>query len=143
MTLTPAEDALYRALNTVLEPMVRAGIGSPCAFSPAGLIVLEVRGRKTGLPRRVPLFAMTAGEHVVAATVRVGTSQWLRNVRRSPHVRYWLGGRVHDAHAWVVTPEGEAPAPEAGDTRQLADALMPAATALRAAFVVLAADGAA
>ncbi len=125
-------------LNAVVEPAVRAGLGSPCLIAPAGLIVLEVKGRKTGLTRRVPLFAMLAGSHVVAGTVRVERSQWLRNVRRSPKVRYWLGGRVHEAHAHVVMPDGDAL--ETGDAgvRRLLEALRVPAAALGAAFVVLA-----
>ena len=138
MTLTAAEEALYWGLNTVLEPVVRAGIASPCVISPAGLIVLEVRGRKTGQPHRVPLFALLAGDHVVAGTLRVERSQWLRNVRRSPDVCYWPGGRVHDARACVIMPDSSMAPVDAGSARQLAEVLMPAATALSAAFVVLA-----
>jgi hypothetical protein len=137
MALTAAEAALYRALNRVVEPAVRAGIGSPCVFAPAGLIVLETRGQSSGLARAVPLFAMLVDGHAVASTLRVRTSQWLRNAQQCPEVRYWLGGRVHEARAHVVMPGDDAPAMGDDGVNWLLEALRAPAAALGAAFVVL------
>jgi hypothetical protein len=47
------EKTIFRALNAVVEPAVRKGIGSP-RFSPAGLIVLETTGFKSGQPLQPP-----------------------------------------------------------------------------------------
>jgi hypothetical protein len=137
MTLTSADAALYRALNSFVEPVVRAGLGSPCVISPAGLIVLETRGRESGLPRRVTLVGMLIGGYVVAGTFRVGRSQWLRNVRHTPDVRYWLGGQEHEARAYVVMPGDDVPDVELESARLVAQALRIPAATLGAAFVVL------
>ena len=137
MTLTSADAALYRALNSFVEPVVRAGLGSPCVISPAGLIVLETRGRESGLPRRVTLVGMLIGGYVVAGTFRVGRSQWLRNVRHTPDVRYWLGGQEREARAYVVMPGDDAPDVELESARLVAQALRIPAATLGAAFVVL------
>jgi hypothetical protein len=137
MTLTSADAALYRALNSFVEPVVRAGLGSPCVISPAGLIVLETRGRESGLPRRVTLVGMLIGGYVVAGTFRVGRSQWLRNVRHTPDVRYWLGGQEREARAYVVMPGDDVPDVELESARLVAQALRIPAATLGAAFVVL------
>jgi len=138
MTLTSADAALYRALNSFVEPVVRAGLGSPCVISPAGLIVLETRGRESGLPRRVTLVGMLIGGYVVAGTFRVGRSQWLRNVRHTPDVRYWLGGQEREARAYVVMPGDDALDAGGDGVDWLLEALRAPAVALGAAFVVLA-----
>ena len=138
MTTTAAEAAFYRALNSVVEPVVRAGIGSPCGVSPAGLIVLQTRGLRSGLPRSVPLFAMLIGGYTVAATMRVQRSRWLQNVRHCPDVRYWLGGQVRDARAFVVMPGEDPPDVDEPRARQLAEALRIPAAMAGAAFVILA-----
>ena len=41
------EQRFFRGLNSVVEPLVRAGVGSP-ARSPASLIVLETIGFRSG-----------------------------------------------------------------------------------------------
>lgn len=137
MTLISADAALYRALNSFVEPVVRAGLGSPCVISPAGLIVLETRGRESGLPRRVTLVGMLIGGCVVAGTFRVGRSQWLRNVRHTPDVRYWLGGQEREARAYVVMPGDDARDVELESARLVAQALRIPAATLGVAFVVL------
>ncbi|MCB1848305.1 MAG: hypothetical protein KDI04_13230, partial [Halieaceae bacterium] len=54
------EREFFRMLNRVVEPAVRKGVGSP-RFLPAGLIVLETVGFKTGAKRRTPLVATRLG----------------------------------------------------------------------------------
>jgi deazaflavin-dependent oxidoreductase (nitroreductase family) len=107
--LARIEDEFYRSLNTVVEPLVRAGVGST-PFWPMGAIVLETRGRTTGRKLRVPLLAARAGEFLVVSTLR-GRSQWIKNLAAGSEVRYWLGGRPHAATAFVLTP-GEAATPD-------------------------------
>jgi deazaflavin-dependent oxidoreductase (nitroreductase family) len=95
------EVAFFRKLNRVVEPMVRAGFGSP-RIAPTGFIVLETLGRKTGRRRRSPLAATRIGCHVLVGTMRGDRSQWVRNLAAEPRTRFWLGGRVRDARAFVM-----------------------------------------
>ena len=88
-------------LNRVVEPLVRAGVGSP-RLAPGGLIVLEARGRKSGRRLRSPLAATRIGAHVVIGTFRGDRSQWVKNLIAEPRVRYWIGGRERDARAFVM-----------------------------------------
>jgi deazaflavin-dependent oxidoreductase (nitroreductase family) len=95
------EVEFFRALDRVVEPMVRAGVGSP-RLAPGGLIVLETRGRKSGHLRRSPLAATRIGSHVLVGTFRGGRSQWIRNLAAQPRARFWLGGKAREARAFVM-----------------------------------------
>jgi deazaflavin-dependent oxidoreductase (nitroreductase family) len=95
------EIELFRTLNRIVEPMVRAGIGSP-RIVPTGLIVLETRGRKTGRLLRNPLAATRIGKHVIVGTFRGNRSQWVKNLAAQPRTRYWLAGRPREIRAYVM-----------------------------------------
>ncbi len=95
------EIEFFRTLNRVVEPMVRAGIGSP-RIAPSGFIVLETRGRKTGRLRRIPLAATRMGCHVIVATFRGNRSEWVRNLAAQPRTRFWLGGKRREARAFIM-----------------------------------------
>ena len=58
--LTTLETEFFRTLNLLVEPAVRAGCGSP-GIAPTGLIVLETKGRHTGIPYRTPVLPRGAG----------------------------------------------------------------------------------
>jgi hypothetical protein len=95
------EVQFFRGLNRVVEPMVRAGFGSP-RIAPAGFIVLETRGRKSGRLHRSPLAATRIGSHVLVGTFRGDRSQWALNLASEPRTRFWLGGRERKARAFVM-----------------------------------------
>ena len=95
------EVEFFRKLNRVVEPMVRAGVGSP-RIAPSGFIVLETRGRKTGRLHRSPLAATRIGQHVLVGTFRGSRSQWVLNLAAQPRTRFWLGGMPRDARAFVM-----------------------------------------
>ena len=95
------EREFFRTLNRVVEPMVRAGLGSP-RIVPSGLIVLESTGRISGRRIRTPLAATRIGDYVLVATVRGDRSQWVLNLVADPKVRYWLRGKPRDARAFVI-----------------------------------------
>jgi len=99
---------LFRTLNQFVEPLVRAGVGSPGPW-PTGVIVLETRGRKSGRTLSVPLLATLIGDLVLVGTLR-RPSQWVSNIAHTPHVRYWMNGRAREATALVVAPGVERPA---------------------------------
>ncbi len=97
------EREFFRKLNAVVEPAVRKGVGSP-RIAPAGLIVLESVGFKTGQLRRTPLLAMRLGNYVFVSTVRGERSFWVKNLQKHPRTHFFRGGRRHEARAFVVAP---------------------------------------
>jgi deazaflavin-dependent oxidoreductase (nitroreductase family) len=105
--LEAIETAFFRELNQFVEPLVRAGLGAP-GLVPAGAIVIETLGRKTGLRSSVPLMAAVVGDLVVVSTVR-RRSNWLKNLAAHPEVRYWLGGREQQATAFTIGIDVETP----------------------------------
>ena len=135
---TQAEADLYRAVNAVVEPLVRAGFASP-GLLPTGLIVLETTGARSGQPRRVPLVATIFDGCVFLATVRGARSLWITNVVAQPRVRYWLAGREHRGRAHVFAPDVPRPATERLPifARAAAEGLLPPATLLGWSFAVI------
>ena len=97
------ERDFFRSLNRVVEPAVRLGVGSP-RWLPAGLIVLESTGFKSGLKRRTPLWSLRLGRYTMVSTVRGDRSFWVKNLSKRPAVRFWRGGREIPARAFVVAP---------------------------------------
>ena len=105
--LAKVEAGFFRTLNQIAEPLVRAGWGSPL-LTPSGLIVLETTGWRTGIARRLPVLATMIEGHALVGSVRADRSHWVKNLRVTPEVRYWLGGRAREATAMVLDP-GEEP----------------------------------
>ena len=72
--------------NRIVAGLTRAGI------SVAGSRVLEVRGRKSGEPRRTPvnLLRLDGVRYLVAPR---GHTQWVKNVRVDPNARLLVGWR--------------------------------------------------
>ena len=102
MILERLEADFFRGLNLFVDPFVRAGLGAPVLF-PAGAIVIETRGRKSGRRSNVPLMAALVGDLVVVSTARP-RSNWVKNLAAHPEVRYWLGGREREATAFAIGP---------------------------------------
>jgi deazaflavin-dependent oxidoreductase (nitroreductase family) len=72
--------------NRAVAGLTRAGV------SVMGSRVLEVRGRRTGEPRRTPvnLLDFEGSRYLVSPR---GHTQWVRNLRASGEGRLWLGRR--------------------------------------------------
>ena len=116
--LRRVEQRLFRRLNRVTEPALRAGFGSPLPGPNAFLV--ETVGRRSGLPRRVPLLGQRCGRTIRVSTVRP-SSDWVRNLESNPTATVWIHGQARTASstvrrvsgASIVTleldrPEGEA-----------------------------------
>jgi deazaflavin-dependent oxidoreductase (nitroreductase family) len=75
-----------KVVNRVVAAATRAGI------SVSGSRVLEVRGRSSGEPRRVPLVVLSFGgdRYLIAAR---GETQWARNLRTAGEGVLLLGRR--------------------------------------------------
>jgi hypothetical protein len=89
----------FAALNSIVRPAVQAGAGNPLPVG-AGPVVLETTGRRSGLPRRVPLLATRLGDTLNVSTVR-SNSSWLHNIESDSGVAVWLGGQRRAATASV------------------------------------------
>jgi deazaflavin-dependent oxidoreductase (nitroreductase family) len=87
--------------NRMVALLTRAGI------SVMGSRVLEVRGRKTGEPRRTPVNLLTyeGGRYLVAPR---GNTQWVRNLRASGEGCLLLGRRS-EAFTATELPDDERP----------------------------------
>ena len=81
-----------RQLNRVVGALTRAGI------SVAGSRLLEVEGRASGLPRRVPLnlLELDGSRYLVAPR---GQTQWVRNLRAAGGGQLLLGRRREHVEA--------------------------------------------
>jgi len=135
------EAEFFRTLNIVVEPLVRAGCGSP-GILPTGLIVLETTGARSGQPRRIPLVATVFDRCVFLSTVRGDRSQWVRNIAADPAVRYWLAGREERGRARLFAPGRPLPSTEGMPVfaRTVAESLLPPATLFGWCFAVIAPD---
>ena len=89
--------------NRIVAVLTRAGL------SVAGSRVLEVRGRKSGEPRRTPvnLLVIDGTRYLVSPR---GHSQWVRNLRVSHEGRLLLGRRAETFTATEV-PDDDAKLP--------------------------------
>lgn len=136
--LKQLEADFFRNLNQVVEPLVRAGLGSPLPWT-TGAIVLETTGRRSGRTLSVPLLATLVGDLLLVSTVRKG-SQWVKNLAANSEVYYWIYGAQQRARAFVFAAGVEPPPltemPVAAAC--LASALLPQSKLFGVSFAILA-----
>ncbi len=97
-TADPSQ-ALFRSLNRIVRPLVKAGVGSPLPIG-LGAVVLESTGRVSGKPREVPLLGFRIGDRVLVSTVR-DDSQWVKNLEADDNASVWYCGKKRKATASV------------------------------------------
>jgi hypothetical protein len=93
------QQAIFRRLNRVVKPLVKAGLGSPLPIG-LGAVVLESTGRVSGKPREVPVLGFRVGDRVIVSTVR-SDSQWIKNLEADDQAAVWYSGKRHDTTASV------------------------------------------
>lgn len=120
------QSGFFRRLNSVVEPLVKAGVGSPGCI-PAGLIVLETIGRKSGRTFNVPVMAARIDDALLIGTVR-GRSQWIKNLAANNEIRFWLQGEVRSGAASVFLADSDSDV----DQQQFSPLLSNVAKALQA-----------
>jgi deazaflavin-dependent oxidoreductase (nitroreductase family) len=88
--------------NRAVALLTRIGL------SVAGSRVLEVRGRKTGEPRRTPvnLLTLEGARYLVAPR---GQTQWVRNLRAQREGRLLLGRRAERFTALELSDDDKVP----------------------------------
>jgi len=80
--------AIDRRLLPVTHGRLSTGLGQP-------VVLLHVRGAKSGVERTVPLLATKHGDLIVLIASKAGAKQhpaWFHNVRANPDVEVTVGG---------------------------------------------------
>jgi deazaflavin-dependent oxidoreductase (nitroreductase family) len=91
-----------RAVNLLMKPLVRLGVGGKATY------LLTTTGRRTGEPRTTPVILVEdAGERWLVSPY--GTVAWVYNVRAHPDVTLRHGKREESLHAEEVDPAAAAP----------------------------------
>jgi deazaflavin-dependent oxidoreductase (nitroreductase family) len=102
MARTYRMNAFTRFGNTMTAAMIRLGIG------PAGMRLLTVRGRKSGLPRTTPVNVIEhQGRRWLVAPY--GQVAWVRNARAAGEVELRRAGTVERARVREATAEEAVP----------------------------------
>jgi hypothetical protein len=94
-----AVGAAISAVDRCVRPLVRRGVLRVPPVG-AGVVLLEVAGRRTGVTREVPVLAARFGDRLVVSTVR-RRSNWVRNLAADDAPEVWLNGRLRPAGAQV------------------------------------------
>src|SRR3954470_15681190 len=97
--------SVFPAIDRRLLPLTRGrmstGLGQP-------VVLLHVRGAKSGVERTVPLLATKDGDRVLLVASKAGAPKhpaWFHNVRANPDVEVTLDGARVPMHAQIL--EGE------------------------------------
>jgi deazaflavin-dependent oxidoreductase (nitroreductase family) len=99
ITVFPAID---RRLMPLTRGQLSTGLGQP-------IVLLHVRGARSGIERTVPLLATKTGDTVLIVASKAGAIKhpaWYHNVRANPDVEVTIDGRRRPMRA-AIAAEGE------------------------------------
>jgi deazaflavin-dependent oxidoreductase (nitroreductase family) len=91
--------ASVRLLNPVMVRLLEAGL------VPRGWALLETTGRRSGVPRRVPVGDGLRGERFWIVAEHGSHADYVRNIEREPRVRVKVRGRWRTGTAHVLPDE--------------------------------------
>lgn len=93
---------VFPAIDKRLMPITRGrlstGLGQP-------IVLLHVRGAKSGIERTVPLLATKTGDAVLVVASKAGAAKhpaWYHNVRANPDVEVTIDGRRRPMRAEIA-----------------------------------------
>jgi deazaflavin-dependent oxidoreductase (nitroreductase family) len=87
----------------VVNPLVRRML--EWGFPGTGTALLETTGRRSGLPRRVPVGNGLRGSTFWIVTEHGWSADYVKNIQRDPRVRVKVGRRWHRGTAQVLPQE--------------------------------------
>lgn len=91
--------------NKLVNPFVRRMI--ELGLFPRTHAVLETRGRRSGLPRRVPVGNGLRGDAFWIVTEHGFAADYVKNIQNDPRVRVKVGGRWYEGTAEIL-PDDDA-----------------------------------
>ena len=88
-----------KLLNPLVNAAARAGLPTP------SVVILETTGRRSGMPRRVPVTRMLDGDTLWIVTEHGRSAAYVRNIEANPRVRVRVGRRWRPGIARVLYDE--------------------------------------
>lgn len=88
-----------QVINPVVRRLLEWGVPG------TGTALLETTGRRSGLPRRVPVGNGLRGEQFWIVTEHGWSADYVKNIQRDPRVRVKVGRRWRDGTAYLLPDE--------------------------------------
>jgi deazaflavin-dependent oxidoreductase (nitroreductase family) len=85
-----------RVFNRLVLAAARAGLPTP------SVVILETTGRRSGIPRQVPVTRMLEGDTLWIVTEHGRKAAYVRNIEADPRVRVRVGRRWRSGTAHVL-----------------------------------------
>jgi deazaflavin-dependent oxidoreductase (nitroreductase family) len=88
-----------KVFNPLVLAAARAGLPTP------SVVILETTGRRSGVPRRVPVTRLLEGDTLWIVTEHGRKAAYVRNIEANPNVRVRVGRRWRDGVARALPDE--------------------------------------
>jgi deazaflavin-dependent oxidoreductase (nitroreductase family) len=88
-----------KVFNRIVLAAARAGLPTP------SVAILETTGRRSGMPRRVPVTRMLEGDTLWIVTEHGRKAAYVRNIEADPRVRVRVGRRWRAGRARVLADD--------------------------------------